>query len=229
MKYLIMHVNDRAIKNIEYNKNILKDFDYVSDVKYFNGNLGNGRDILNHIGINCDAWSPYDGRTSKALPGEYGIWVSVINIWQYMIDNKIDKLLVLEDDIKLKEDFIKNLTLCLNDLPNDFDFLSLFHFNGQAPSNSQTEIGSEYIQKSITQYSATQATIYSLSGAKKLMKLIKRKGLEYTTDCFIFRQSKEGLVSGYSIKKSNTFLLSHEHRDIKSLIDPDNIRKVDMD
>jgi len=226
MKYSIMHVNDRSKEKMDMNKSILSSFEYVDDIEYFNGNVGNGRDVLNHIGINCDKWSPYDGRSFPALPGEYGVWVSTINVWKYMINNKIDKFLILEDDISLNNNFVDTLQQCIKDLPEDFDFLSLYYFDEQNYDSEQTEVGSENIKRSYEQYSAGQATIYSLSGAKKLFKLIKRKGLEYTSDCFIFKQSQLGLVQGYSIKGNNNRLLTHEYSNIKSLIDPDNIRET---
>jgi hypothetical protein len=50
--------------------------------------------------------------------------------------------------------------------------------------------------------------------------------MEYTPDCFIFRQSLEGLVNGYSLKKENTFMLKHDYKKIQSLIDPENLRST---
>lgn len=224
MKYCIVHVNDRSIDKIDRNKNILKDFEYVDGIEFFNGNTGNGRDVLNHIGVNCDAWAPYDGRSMPALPGEYGVWVSLVNTWQYMIDNSIESLLVLEDDISLTKNFVSLLEDTLTDLPEGYDFLSLYYFNEQNEPNEELSIGSEKIQKANDQHSAGQATLYSLKGAKKFLKLLKRKGLEYTSDCFIFRQVKEGLVEGYSILGDREKFVSHEFSNIKSLIDPENIR-----
>ncbi len=224
MKYTIMHVNNRAKENMDYNKNILKNFEYVNDIIFYNGNEGNGYDVLNHMGVDCGSWNPYDGRSLPPLPGELGVWVSTINIWKYIIANKIDKFLILEDDITLKEDFLDRLDDCLNDLPENFDFLSLYYFKEQNFDTEDTEIGSKNIKKSNEQYSAAQATLYSLKGAKKLLKLIKRKGLEYTADCFIFKQSHIGFVEGYSIKGNNDRLLTHEYSSIKSLIDSDNLR-----
>ena len=224
MKYTIMHVNDRAKENMDYNKNILKNFEYVNDIIFYNGNEGNGYDVLNYMGVDCGSWNPYDGRSLPPFPGELGVWVSTINIWKYIIANKIDKFLILEDDITLKEDFLDRLDDCLNDLPENFDFLSLYYFKEQNFDTEDTEIGSKNIKKSNEQYSAAQATLYSLKGAKKLLKLIKRKGLEYTADCFIFKQSHIGLVEGYSIKGNNDRLLTHEYSSIKSLIDSDNLR-----
>lgn len=228
MKYTIIHVNDRAKKNMDHNKLILKDFDYIDDIEFFNGNKGNGKDVLNHIGIPLNVWSPYDGRTTDPLPGEYGIWVSTINLWQYIIKNKIDKMLVLEDDILLKKFFLDNFYKYIKDLPEDFDFLSLYYFKEQNKKSNETEIGSELIQKSNKQYSAAQAMLYSYSGAKKLFNLVHRKGIEYTTDCFIYRQALEGLINGYSIKGPYNLFLTHTFKDIKSIIDPNNFRNTDI-
>lgn len=223
-----MHVNDRAKGLMDHNKNILKDFEYVDDVVFFNGNLGNAWDVINHKGIRQDVWKPYDGRAFPPLPGELGVWVSTINVWEYIVDNKIDKMLVLEDDIMLQNDFIDKFNSITKELPESFDFLSLYYFDGHNQITDKTEVGLVNIHRSFTQFSAGQAMLYSYSGAKKLLKCVMRKGIEYTTDCFIFRQSLEGFVDGYSIKKENTFLLSHEYIDIKSTIDPENNRDTDI-
>lgn len=228
MKYCVVHVNNRAEININHNKEILKDFEYVKDIDFFNGNEGSGWDVLNHEGIPLDTWNPYDGRSSPPLPGEYGIWVSTVNVWKYIVLNKIDRFLMIEDDIMLKDDFVNKLNKHLGEVPDEFDFLSLYYFNEQNEESEDTKIESSLIQKSHKQYSAGQATIYSYTGAKKLLKLVHRKGIEYTTDCFIFRQSLEGLVNGYSIKGPNDTFLKHTYKEVKSLIDPENTRNTDM-
>ena len=226
MKYCIMHVNDRAKNFMDYNKNILKDFEYVNDIMFFNGHKGNAWDVLNHKGIKQDVWKPYDGRTMPPLPGELGVWVSTINMLEYIVDNKIECMLVLEDDIKLQPDFVDNIKIHLNELPEGVDFLSWHYFKDQNQITELTDIGLEHIHLSHNQYSAMQATVYSYSGAKKILKLIQRKGLEYTNDCFIFRQSLEKLIDGYSIKGPSDLFLFHKHEDVKSLIDPNNERNV---
>lgn len=228
MKYAIIHVNDRSKDNMDYNKTILGVSNYIDDIQYFDGNLGNGWDVLNHWGIKLDVWQPYDGRQKPPLPGEYGIWVSTINVWKYIVENNIDRLLVIEDDVRLDADFVNNVQNYINDLPEDFDFLSLYYFEGHNWEDAEFDIGSKYIQKSLSQYSGAQAILYSRLGAKKLLKLVKMKGIEYTPDCFIFRQSLEGIVNGYSIKGKNNSLVSHDYKNIKSLIDPNNTRDTDM-
>ena len=228
MKYTIIHVNDRAKENMEYNKSVLKDLEYADDIDFFNGNTGNAWDVLNHRKARTDVWNPYDGRTFPPLPGEYGIWVSTINVWDYIIDRDIDSMLVLEDDVRLIKTAQDNLKIFMSELPNDWDFLSLYYFDGQNGSDEATDIGARHIHKSTNQASAGQAIIYSKSGAKKLRKLVQRKGIEYTSDCFVFEQSRIGAVNGYSIVPNKKTFLTHEYKSIESLIDPDNVRLVEM-
>jgi GR25 family glycosyltransferase involved in LPS biosynthesis len=221
-----MHVDNRAKDNIEVNKELLKDYTYVSDIEFFNGNKGNSWDIINHLGIRQDVWNPYDGRVSSPLPGELGVWVSTINTWKYIVNNNINYFLLLEDDVILNKNFVENLNKVFLDLPENFDFLSLYYFEGHNWEDENTDIGSEYIHKSNNQYSAGQVTLYSLSGAKKLLKLIKRKGIEYTSDCFVFKQAHIGSVSGYSIKPDKLVFAYHDDVKISSLIDPENTRNT---
>lgn len=227
MKYTIISINDRSINNIEKNKKILKSFDFVDSIEFFNGNIGNAWDVINHKGIRQDVWSPYDGRTSEPLPGELGIWVSTLNVLEYIVNNKIEMLLVLEDDVILQNNFVNDLQKCLTDLPKNFDFLSLFYFSGQNWVDERTNIQSDYVHRSYNQFAGAQGMIYSYRGAKKILRCIKVKGIEYTSDCFIFKQSLLGAVNGYSIKPDAIKLISHDIKNIKSTIDPNNQRNTD--
>jgi GR25 family glycosyltransferase involved in LPS biosynthesis len=180
------------------------------------------------MGIKLNVWSPYDGRSSAPLPGEYGVWVSTIRTWQFIVKNKIDSMLVLEDDILLEDNFVSNLNECVDQLPEYYDFLSLYYFYEQNSVDKNTDCGAKNIHRSLNQYSAGQATLYSYYGAKKLLKLVGRLGIEYTSDCFIFNKSQQGLVNGYSIKPNDLNFLKHDYKNIKSLIDTENIRNVEM-
>ena len=228
MKYTIIHINDRAKEQIDRNRDILKSFDYVNDIEFFDGNRHSAWNVINHKGIRTNVWSPYDGRQSPPLPGEYGIWLSTIHVLEYVVKHNLESLLVLEDDILLEMDAEKNILLALNDLPESWDFLSLYYFEGHNKYCSETDIGSGLIHKSTNQPSGAQAIVYSRSGAKKILQLIKRKGIEYTSDCFIFEQSRLGFINGYSIIPGVKKYLQHKYKNIKSLIDPDNVREVVM-
>jgi GR25 family glycosyltransferase involved in LPS biosynthesis len=228
IKYTVVHINDRSKDYIDQNNNILKSFSYVDDIVFFNGNTGNAWDVINHKKIKTDVWQPYDERVFPPLPGEYGIWVSTINTLEYISNNNLNYLLVLEDDILLEQTAEEDILEAMLDLPENWDFLSFYSFEGQNQHSVKTDIGSKLIHKSINQPAGAQAMLYSNSGAKKILKLLKRKGIEYTSDCFIFEQSRLGFLNGYSAIPGAKEYLQHKYKDVKSLIDPDNIRKVTM-
>lgn len=228
ISYTIVHVDDRAEEYIDSNKSILKTLKYVNDIEFFNGNVENPWDVLHNRNIMTDVWNPYDGRSFPPLPGELGVWISTINIWDYIIENNLESLLVLEDDVSLAEDASKKINLFISELPDNWDFLSLHYFNGKNKLDKTTDIGSKYIHKSLNQYASGQAILYSQSGAQKLRNLVQQKGIEYTSDCFVFEQARVGNVNGYSLNPNTKNFVTHEHKNIKSLIDPDNTRKTEM-
>ena len=226
MKYTIMKVNDRSIENVNTIKTMLNQFDYTDEIIFCNGNIEDAGSIIDKEGIDRSAWNPYDGRTSQPLPGELGIWVSYINIFKYIVKSKIDRLLVIEDDADLSNTFIDELALCLKDLPEDFDFLSLSYFTNQNDLTDSTEIGSKHIHRSLNQYSSAVGIIFSLQCAKKVLKLLQRVGLEYTNDCFIFHYSQEEKLNGFSLIKNDNPIIRHMNQ-VESVIDPNNDRDVD--
>jgi GR25 family glycosyltransferase involved in LPS biosynthesis len=147
MKYTIMHINDRAKKQVLRNKNNLKSFEYLSDIVFFDANKKNAKDEIIARGISVDTWNPYDGRKFLALPGEYGHWLSTLNVLDYIVKNKISNLLVLEDDARLKINAQEKIINAFNDLPKNWDFLSL-HYNKD--QNKKSKKKQKLIQKLFT-------------------------------------------------------------------------------
>lgn len=228
IKYTIIYVNDRASSQILHNKKILKDLYYVDDIVFCNGNEENAEEIVLGMGIDPSSWSPYEDNDTRAtyLPGEIGLWVSNINVFNYMIKHSIEKMLVLEDDCLLNEDFPQRLNSAITELPENWDFLSLYWLDGQNLITPESDIGLANIHKSTNQPASTVAMIYSISGVKKILDLVKEKGIEYTYDCFIYRQAKLGLLNGYSVKPIGNKLATHTYNVTGSLIDPADIRKA---
>jgi len=223
MKYTIMHINDRAKKQMLRNKNNLKSFEYLSDIVFFNANKKNAKDEIIARGISVDTWNPYDEREFLALPGEYGHWISTLNVLEYIVKNKILNLLVLEDDARLVNSAEKKIINAFNDLPKNWDFLSLHYNKDQNKKSKETETNSKIIHKSFNQFSSTVAIIYSYFGAQKILDLVKKFGIEYTTDCFIYEKSRLGLLNGYSILPEIEKFVYHDYP-VKSTIDYKNIR-----
>jgi len=228
MKYTILHVNDRAKDLIAQNKEVLKNFKYIDSISFFNGNIDNPWDELAFRGIDVSSWKPYDGRKSGPLPGELGIWISYLNIFEYIVKTNTEHLLVVEDDVKIKRGVVPNLYSLMKELPEGWDFLSLHYNDEQNKLTSESNIGSNKIHKSINQPSSTVAIIYSNSFAIKFLKIVVEKGIEYTIDCFLHNQAKLGLLNGYSVIPSSSKIIFHlgDNKTIKSVIDPDTLRSA---
>lgn len=199
MKYTIIHINDRSKENMERTKSVLSSFEYISDIDFCDGRKVDARKIIENIGISIN-WSPYDGRTTDPLPGEFGVWLSNINVYKYIVKNRIPEMLILEDDAILKENFVNIFLEVLKEAPKSYDFISLYNFEYQNQENHRTDIGNKYLHRSINQYSAFQGMIFTYSGAKKILRLLKKEGIEYTNDCQIFRKSLEEKLNGYCLK-----------------------------
>jgi GR25 family glycosyltransferase involved in LPS biosynthesis len=205
MKYTIIKINSRCAENIKTIKDMLSDFTYINDIEFCDGKKTDASKIIKNMGIKIN-WAPYDGRTTDPLPSEFGVWVSNIRTYKYIIKNRIDRMLVLEDDAILSNNFSNMLRTILNNTPKNFDFISLFSFKGHNKEDENTNIGNAYIHKSLNQYSAFQGMVFSLSGAVKILRLLKTEGIEYTNDCQIFRKSLEGKLEGYSLKNEHKII-----------------------
>jgi GR25 family glycosyltransferase involved in LPS biosynthesis len=225
MHYSIISIDDRSKEQIKKTKKILHKFKYVDNIKIFNGIKNDGKRELENLNIKTNVWNPYDGRKSLPLPGEYGAFVTKVNTLKYIVENNIDYFLFIEDDIIVSEYFYKNFNICFKELPKDFDFLSLYYFKEHNQITKESDVGLKFIHKSINQYSGTQIILYSYNGAKKILKLIDEKGMEYTADCFIFKQSQLNLLNGYSIKP-NSLIFGKQNLKLNSLIDPENKRSM---
>jgi GR25 family glycosyltransferase involved in LPS biosynthesis len=219
-----MHVNDRAKDLIAQNKKVLKFFEYVDSIPFFNGTVDNPWDELKKRRIGTSSWRPHSGRISDPLPGELGIWISYLNIFEYIIKTNTQQFLVIEDDAELKDNASLEIYALTQELPKNWDFLSLHYADHQNRLTSESNIGSDKIHKSINQYSSTVAIIYSYSFAKKFLKLVNKKGIRDTIDDFLYLEARQGTLNGYSIIPSTNQIIFHQNKTIKSVIDPNRVR-----
>jgi GR25 family glycosyltransferase involved in LPS biosynthesis len=224
MKYTIVHVNDRAKDLIAQNKEKLNSFEYVDLIPFFNGTVDNPWDELTKKGISTSTWKPAAGRTSDPLPGELGIWISYLNIFEYIIKTNTQQILVIEDDAEIKDNAPLEIYTLIKELPESWDFLSLYHSDNQNRLTLESNIGSDKIHKSINQLSSTVAMVYSYSFAKKFLKLVNEKGIKDTIDDFLYFEAAQGALNGYSIIPNTNQIVFHEDKTIKSVIDPNNMR-----
>jgi GR25 family glycosyltransferase involved in LPS biosynthesis len=225
MKYTIVHINNRAKDLMDKNKIILNSFEYVDSIPFFNGIVNDPWHELAARKIDVSAWKPYYERNFGPLPGELGLWISLLNIFNYILETKTKQMLVIEDDAILTKNAARSIGTLIKELPESWDFLSLHYNSGLNRLTQESDIGSKKIHKGINQVESTVAIVYSYSFAKKFLDLVQENGIEHTVDTFLFRQTELGLINGYSIIPNSYEIV--KHGPVESIIDPKNIRHPD--
>jgi GR25 family glycosyltransferase involved in LPS biosynthesis len=226
-----MTIDNARLENINNIKSLLSEINFCDDIQYINGRDVDARALISSLGIKTyGRWIVRGERVRRGqFPGEWGIWASYINIWQYMVSNNIKNVLVLEDDCVIDESFLPTLQSILKDIPEDYDFTTLKLTEGyQETKNLKTDsssmIGSKFIQKAIHVHNGTMSMLFSLSGAKKLLELTKRKGIHSPVDDFIYEYNSAGLLNGYSILPSlNNLIINGDDIGMNSVIRPRSI------
>jgi len=119
--------------------------------------------------------------------GEFGCAMSHRAVWADVVRNKYKRVLVLEDDVVLEGDFLKNFSQIMNNLPDDFDvfFLDIASFLQENTTyfispffwlSKFLDMSSSYFakikakNKNIT---STHAYIVTYDSAKKLLQKTK--------------------------------------------------------
>lgn len=128
--------------------------------------------------------------------GMIGCWLSHYYLWQYIVDNNLDNVLVLEDDAEPVDGFDEKLDMLLKKVPENYDLVYLGCFG------SCDDIGDDIVKvlfgkqnkkvfinrKESDEFMipslplGTHAYIISYSGAKKLLKNKELKKVRYHVD-----------------------------------------------
>lgn len=221
--YVIVKINDRALSNCNRIEVIMK-----SSEQHKLSFIDQQEDVVRKFLLDNNIKINWDKKffIRDYLKGELGVTASFVLIYQYMIDNNIDNMLVFEDDAVLKDNFLNNLYYCYNDLPDDFDYLvsSTVFPNAQITTtvNANILINSKYICKSHLQNSDLRVTLYSKNGVKKILNFLKQFGFVCPIDTFIFNLARQNYLNGYTTFFQNSLVNNVEIS--KSLIDENKLR-----
>lgn len=129
-----------------------------------------------------------------AKVGHLGIWFTVLNA----LDNA--PIVTFEDDGILHRNFRQEIQPRIDELPEDFDFFSLF-----LPRDSdhlyshQRDSAGTYICKPYQRYGGV-SMYYSRRGAEKIKALLERDGITGQYDDTLYAYSKTGELNGYCSK-----------------------------
>lgn len=190
IKYHIIHINDERKSNREsISKTVVGILQSIPSLN------ANDPDQLNKFYLdNSEFKTAWDG----FKPGELGNFGSHYSAWKYVADNDLDSLLVFEDDVIIYDDFMDKYSLIMNNVPEDYDVMSIFVDPNQYPRYRPDEYVNDYIAKGYQDWS-TLCYVISRQGAKKLIKYVHEVGMDHPTDWFIFRKGHKGIFNVYTV------------------------------
>lgn len=128
----------------------------------------------------CNVWNDIASPRPLSKP-EIATQVTHINIYKHMIDNNIPKLLILEDDCILHDNFRESFEIVLSQLPKDFDVCFLGSSFGWTVDNYRYGFFGSQNKNVVEQNKhvypikgthTTDAYIISLKAAKKMYESI---------------------------------------------------------
>ena len=130
--------------------------------------------------------------------GEIGNFGSHYLAWKFLAKSNLENMLIFEDDILIEDNFIEKYNIAIENVPSDYDVLSIFVHPNQYDMFDKTQEISYYIAKGYQDWS-TLCYVVSKNGAKKLIKHIEDHGMGRPTDWFIFRGGNEGVFNVYTL------------------------------
>ena len=181
IKFTIINVDDKRKQSVENIKTRLSQYQYIE--------LPFKKPTLKSLST-----LTVDSNFQLKL-GELGVYLSNMLVWQYMIDNQIDKLLVLEDDAILTDNFTNIIDQL--DFNINFNYISLFiPADQKSRCKKAHETPYKFLKNNYVTYGMV-AMIYSLEGASKLLKQVKKEPIKQSIDLWLFKHFK-----GYCLNES---------------------------
>jgi GR25 family glycosyltransferase involved in LPS biosynthesis len=129
-------------------------------------------------------------------PGAIGCALSHRNVWSKIVDNKINAALIMEDDIKINNNFMNDIEKYSKDLPPSYDII----FIGYHPASIKYVEKSNFLRNVFLKSKKVYGLfgyVVTLEGAKKLLKLFP---IEDQIDTEIYRGFTTHNIDAYVIR-----------------------------
>lgn len=183
-----------TVKNLSHNQDkllYLRNFNLDPIiVKGVNGNNENdyiySYEYKNYISEQYKTFGP---------KGAIGCFLSHIKVWKRFIcdkNNEDDKIMVLEDDIILQDNFNEKLKLVLKDVPSDYDILYLGYIGGSVFNLIGSLLGINRDEKKITENIiipcisfATHAYVISRKGINNILNRLEKFKVDNHIDYYL--------------------------------------------
>jgi GR25 family glycosyltransferase involved in LPS biosynthesis len=134
------------------------------------------------------AASHYDRERSKPYKGwifqEIGIWASSFLAYEEFLKSDYDYLLIFEDDLLIKDNFLELVEKYMQELPENWDIFYIYH---PMPPLKVGEKVSENLSTPFNNWS-NACYIISRAGVLKTMELIKKESIFLPIDWYFLKQ-----------------------------------------
>jgi len=135
----------------------------------------------------------------KCSEGQLGCFLSHFQLWKHIVKSNLDLAIILEDDVKIYNNFNKIINIIYENLPVKFDYVHLFiHPDKQ---NIQYLEGKDGDIIPAEDNFGTVAYMISLRGAKRLIKLTELLKIQAPVDRQINFCIQHNFIKAYMIKK----------------------------
>lgn len=131
--------------------------------------------------------------------GELGIWASNIEAWLEFKNNDSDLLIVFEDDVEIRDNFVDLLPTYINSLPKDWEvfsiYTSVFEWNKYKEEYSLGEdspIAHSFHEVNLACY------IINKKFVNKILDILKDKPIDEPIDLYIFGHPRK--FNSYDLK-----------------------------
>lgn len=166
--------------------------------------------------VNYERFSAVDGYSLSPTPelkhlfrkndfnyrkGVIGCALSHKKLWEELVEDDADYYLILEDDIEFCDNFVKKLESVrgqLVDNPSDVIYLGYSVRKQYFDKDYYRNDDDPYVRRFEEKYKflgGTFAYIVSKEGAKKLLAILKEKGMQNAVDYFMYHNFKNLIVS----------------------------------
>ena len=193
--YTIVSINDKRIINKDKIDKVM--FKHLNlNIKSLNAN--NEKNIYSFLKNNKDFYFSW----GKFKVGEVGCFASHYLIWKELLNSNYDYILVFEDDANIHDNFIDIFKNSLNNVPSDYDLLSIYVDKNQYDRFNEKEHQVNSLIAKAYQDWSTLCYVVSRKGAQTMIDFVKNNGFGEPVDWFIFRNSYRGNFNVYTLLPS---------------------------
>ncbi|CAG8568507.1 6823_t:CDS:1 [Dentiscutata erythropus] len=164
--------------------------------------------IANQLNLNFDyfpAASKFDRKllekfnSSQLKTSQKACYESHYKVYQSIIANGYDSVLILEDDVDIEMNIVNIMTDILPDLPTDWDLLYLGHCGWEKNGIPVGSSNEHKVYRSMKP-GCTHAYAISSQGANKLLKNLEHNNSREPIDLEIIEKIQQGTLVSYSFQ-----------------------------